>query len=349
MRAWQIQDRFGLDALALVERDEPRPGPGQVTVRVRAASLNYRDLLTVEGSYNPKQPLPLVPLSDGAGEVCAVGPAVTHVKVGDRVAGIFNQAWLTGPPRREHVPSSLGGPLDGLLAERVVLASGGVVPLPEHLSFEEAACLPCAAVTAWNALVVQGGLAAGQTVLVLGTGGVALFALQLARCLEARVIVTSSSDAKLERARELGAAHTINYRETPGWDRKVKELTDGVGVDHVLELGGAGTLPRSLRAVRVGGQVSLVGSLSGLEATLNLALVFMRGVRLQGVLVGSREMFENMNRVISRHRLRPVIDRVFAFEEARAAFERLRSQRHFGKIVVRCAGGREPVAPGPEP
>jgi len=337
MRAWQIQERFGLDALTLVEREEPHPGPGQVAVRIGATSLNYRDLLTVEGSYNPKQPLPLVPLSDGAGEVSAVGPGVTGVKAGDRVAGIFNQAWISGPPRREHVRSSLGGPLDGLLAEQVILDAEGVVPLPEHLSFEEAACLPCAAVTAWNALVEQGGLTAGQTLLVLGTGGVALFALQLARCLEARVIVTSSSDAKLERARELGATGTINYRTTPDWDRRVKELTGGIGVDHVLELGGAETLPRSLRAVRVGGQVSLIGSLSGIEATLNLALVFMRGVRLQGVLVGSRDMFDAMIRVIVRHRLRPVIDRVFAFEEAPAAFEHLQSQAHFGKVVVRVA------------
>jgi NADPH:quinone reductase-like Zn-dependent oxidoreductase len=337
MRAWQIQDRFGLDALALVERSEPRPTAGQVVVRVRAASLNYRDLLTVEGSYNPRQPLPLVPLSDGAGEVLAVGRGVTRVREGDRVAGIFNQAWITGPPRREHVSHSLGGPLDGMLAEQVVLDAEGTVPVPGHLSFEEAACLPCAAVTAWNALVEQGGLARGQTVLVLGTGGVALFALQVARCLGARVIVTSSSAVKEERARALGAFHTINSRATPDWEREVKELTDGVGVDHVLELGGAETLPRSLRAVRVGGQVSLVGSLSGLEATLNLALVFMRGIRLQGVLVGSREMFEAMNRLIAHDRLRPVIDRVFSFEEAPAAFEHLRSQRHFGKIVVRGA------------
>jgi NADPH:quinone reductase-like Zn-dependent oxidoreductase len=337
MRAWQIQERFGLDALALVEREERAPGPGEVAVRVRAASLNYRDLLTVEGSYNPRQPLPLVPLSDGAGEVAAVGPGVTRVQEGDRVAGAFNQAWISGPPRREHVPSSLGGPLDGLLAERVVLDAEGVVPLPGHLSFEEAACLPCAAVTAWNALVEQGGLAAGQTVLVLGTGGVALFAVQLARSLEARVIVTSSSDEKLARVRELGATDTVNSRTTPEWDRRVKELTGGVGADHVLELGGAGTLERSLRAVRMGGQVDLIGSLSGLEATLNLALVFMRGVRLQGILVGSRDMFEAMNRVVARHRIRPVVDRVFEFDDAPAAFAHLKSQAHFGKVVVRVA------------
>jgi NADPH:quinone reductase-like Zn-dependent oxidoreductase len=222
-----------------------------------------------------------------------------------------------------------------MLTEQVVLDAEGVVPVPDHLSYEEAACLPCAAVTAWNALVEQGHLGAGQTVLVLGTGGVALFALQLAHCLGARVIVTSSSDAKLERARALGAADTINYTTTPHWHRRAKELTDGIGVDQVLELGGAKTLEGSLRAVRMGGQVNLVGSLSGLEATVNLALIFMRGVRLQGVLVGSREMFEALSRVIARHELRPVIDRVFAFQEATEAFSHLKRQAHFGKVVVR--------------
>jgi NADPH:quinone reductase-like Zn-dependent oxidoreductase len=337
MRAWEIQERFGLEALALVERDVPEPGPGQVAVKVHAASLNYRDLLTVEGAYNPKQPLPLVPVSDGAGEVTAVGPGVDRVKVGDRVAAAFNQAWVSGPPRREHVRSSLGGPRDGLLVEHAVFDAAGVVEVPSHLSFEEASTLPCAAVTAWNALVEQGDLAAGQSVLLLGTGGVALFALQIARSFGARVIVTSSRDAKLERARELGATGTVNYRTTPEWDREVKEMTDGIGVDHVLELGGAATLLRSLRAVRVGGQVSLVGSLSGLEATLNLALVFMRGIRLQGILVGNRDMFEAMNRVLERDTLAPVIDRVFDFDQVPEAFAHLKSQAHFGKIVVRVA------------
>jgi len=337
MRAWEIGDQFGLDALRLVERTDPSPGPGQVVVRVEATSLNYRDLLTVQGSYNPKQPLPLVPLSDGAGEVEAVGPGVTRVKAGDRVAAIFAQKWIAGRPTRERMRSSLGGPLDGMLAQRVALDAEGVVPVPEHLSFEEAACLPCAAVTAWSALVEQGGLRAGETLLVLGTGGVSLFALQFACLLGARAIVTSSSDVKLERARGLGAADVINYRTTPDWEKAVKEMTGGVGADHVLEVGGAGTLARSLRAVRMGGQVSLVGNLAGLDAQLNLALVFMQGVRAQGVLVGSRETFEAMNRAIALHRLRPVVDRVFPFEEARAALEYLASQQHFGKVVIRVA------------
>jgi NADPH:quinone reductase-like Zn-dependent oxidoreductase len=337
VRAWEIRGRFGLDALTLVERPDPETGPGQVIVRVGAASLNYRDLLTVQGSYNPKQPLPLVPVSDGAGEVVAVGPGVTRVKPGDRVAGIFAQRWIAGPPTREGMRSSLGGPLDGMLAERVALDAEGVVPVPEHLSFEEAACLPCAGVTAWSALVEQGSLKAGDTLLVLGTGGVSLFALQFAHLLGARVIVTSSSDAKLERARALGATDVVNYRTTPDWAEAVKEMTGGRGADHVLEVGGAGTLAKSLRAVRMGGQLSLVGNLAGLDAHLNLGLVFMQGVRVQGVLVGSRETFEAMNRAIALHRLRPVVDRVFAFEEARAALEHLASQQHFGKVVIRVA------------
>jgi NADPH:quinone reductase-like Zn-dependent oxidoreductase len=337
MRVWEIQEHFGLDSLMLVERREPEPGPGQVVVKVRAASLNYRDLLTVEGAYNPRQPLPLVPLSDGAGEVTSVGPGVDRVKEGDRVAGNFAQAWVSGPPTRAKLRSSLGGPLDGMAAEQIVLDPEGVVPFPAHLSFEEAACLPCAAVTAWNALVVQGKLAAGETVLVLGTGGVALFGLQFARILGARVIVTSSSDTKLEQAKALGATDVVNYRTTPEWDKAVKGLTGGDGADHVLELGGAETLTRSLRAVRFGGQVSLIGNLSGLDARLNLAHVFMRGIRLQGVLVGSREMFEAMNRAMTLHELRPVIDRVFNFDTLHGAFEHLKNQAHFGKIVLKVA------------
>jgi NADPH:quinone reductase-like Zn-dependent oxidoreductase len=335
MKAYEIRKPFGLDALTLVERPDPIPGPGQVLVGVRAASLNYRDLLTVQGLYNPKQPLPLVPLSDGVGEVLRTGEGVTRVKVGDRVAGTFAQKWLAGPPTKQKLLSTLGGPLDGMLADHVVLPEEGVVAVPSHLSDEEAATLPCAGLTAWSALVEQGGLRAGDTLLVLGTGGVSTFGLQIARLAGARVIVTSSSDAKLERARGLGAWETINYAAQPEWERKVKELTAGVGADHVLEVGGSGTLARSLRAVRIGGTISLIGSLTGLTAEVNLAHVLMQNVRIQGVLVGSRETFESMNRAVAFHRLRPVVDRVFPFAEARAAFEHLAGQRHFGKIVIR--------------
>lgn len=335
MKAYEIRKTFGLDALTLVERPDPIPGHGQVLLRIRAASLNFRDLLTVQGLYNPKQPLPLIPLSDGVGEVVQTGQAVTRVKVGDRVAGVFAQKWLAGPPTKQKLLSTLGGPLDGMLADHILLSEDGVVVVPPHLTDEEAATLPCAAVTAWSALVEQGGLRAGDTLLVLGTGGVSIFGLQLARLAGARVIVTSSSDAKLERARGLGAAETINYAAHPEWEKTVKDLTGGVGADHVLEVGGSGTLARSLRAVRIGGTISLIGSLTGLTAEVNLAHVLMQNVRIQGVIVGSRETFESMSRAIALHRLRPVVDRVFPFAEARGAFEHLAGQGHFGKIVIR--------------
>jgi NADPH:quinone reductase-like Zn-dependent oxidoreductase len=237
MRAFEIRKTFGLDALTLTERPDPIPGPGHVLVRVRAASINFRDLATVQGLYNPKQPLPLIPLSDGMGEVVRLGDGVTRVKVGERVAGSFFQRWISGAPDKAKLLSALGGPLDGMLADHIVLHEDGVVVVPSHLTDEEAATLPCAAVTAWRALVELGGLRAGDTLLVLGTGGVAIFAVQFARMLGARVIVTSSSDQKLERARALGAAEAINYKTTPDWEKKARELTGGVGVDHVLEHG----------------------------------------------------------------------------------------------------------------
>ncbi len=247
MRVYEIRDRFGLDALTLTERPQPQPGPQQVLVRIKAASLNYRDLLVVKGQYNPKMPLPRIPLSDAAGEVAAIGPGVARVKTGQRVAAIFMQKWLSGEVDESKAKSALGGAIDGLLAEYAVLHEDGLVPVPEHLSFEEAATLPCAAVTAWHGLVSEGRIKPGDTVLVQGTGGVSLFALQFARLAGARVIITSSNNEKLQRARPLGAAECINYKETPEWGEKVRELTGGRGVDHVVEVGGAGTLGQSLR------------------------------------------------------------------------------------------------------
>jgi NADPH:quinone reductase-like Zn-dependent oxidoreductase len=335
MRAVEIRDAFGLDHLALTERPDPRPGFGQVRVRVRAASLNYRDLLMVRGEYNRRQPLPLIPGSDGAGEVAEVGEGVTRVKVGDRVCGVFAQRWISGEPTREKLRSTLGGPLDGMLAEQVVLSEEGVVPVPPHLSDEEAATLPCAAVTAWNALVNEGGVKAGDTVLVQGTGGVALFALQFARLLGARVIITSSRDDKLARARALAAAEGINYRDTPDWGAAVKKLTGGVGVDCVVEVGGGGTLQQSLQAVRVGGRIGLIGVLAGNATQIPLTAIVMQKIRVQGILVGDRESFEAMSRAIALSGLRPVIDRVFPLEETRAAFDHMAAGNHFGKIVVR--------------
>jgi NADPH:quinone reductase-like Zn-dependent oxidoreductase len=343
MKMLEVKDSFSLDSLTLTDRPEPRPGPGQVLLRMLAWSLNYRDLLVVKGAYNPKLRLPLVPLSDGVGQVAAVGPGVTRVKPGDRVAGIFMQQWLDGQLTEAKARSALGGgsrasesASDGLLAEYTVLDQEGVVAVPEHLSDEEAATLPCAAVTAWHALVFSGRVKAGDSVLTQGTGGVSVFALQFATMNGARVIATSSSDAKLERARKLGASDGINYKSTPEWDKRVRELTGEVGVDHVVEVGGAGTLPRSLRAVRMAGHVALIGVLTGGSGEVNPLPVLMKNVRVQGIYVGSRAMFEAMNRAIALHRMRPVVDRVFPFAEAREALRYLESGAHFGKVVIRA-------------
>jgi len=334
MRVFQIQESFGLENLRLSERPDPSPGPGQVLLKMRSVSLNFRDLLMVRGHYNPRQPLPLIPCSDGFGEVIAVGDGVKRVAVGDRVATIFSQTWIGGPPSAEKLSGTVGGPLDGTLAEQMVLSADGVVPVPEHLTDVEAATLPCAAVTAWSALVEQGSVVAGDVVVVQGTGGVSIFALQFAQLLGARVIVTSSSDAKLERARELGAWKTINYREDAAWGKTVRRLTDGIGADHVVEVGGAGTLEQSLRAVRVGGQISVIGVLSGVASEINIIPILMQNVRLQGILVGSREGFERMNRAIAAHGLRPVVDRVFPFDDAPDAFHHMASASHLGKICI---------------
>jgi len=338
MKAVVVENAFGLDNLALVERPEPEPGPGQVVIKVKAASLNYRDLLMVQGFYNPRQPLPLVPLSDGVGEVVAIGAGVARVKTGDRVAGVFAQGWISGrPSRAKLLDTSLGGPLDGMLREYALLSAEGVVHVPEHLSDEEAATLPCAGLTAWSALVRHGNVKPGDVVLVLGTGGVSIFALQVAKLLGAAVIVTSSNNDKLERAKALGADHGVNYRENANWSKAVRELTGGEGVDHVIEVGGVGTLTQSMRAVRMGGTISLIGVLAGAETALNLTPLLMQDIRLQGVIVGHREGFEEMNRAIAAHALRPAIDRVFPLADSKSAFELMGSGGHFGKICIRVS------------
>lgn len=332
MRAYEVQAGFGFDNLKIVDRPTPKPGPGQVRVAMKAWSLNYRDLLVVSGAYNPRMKLPIVPLSDGAGEVVEVGSGVTRVKPGDRVAGCFMQRWIAGAVTDEIARSALGGAIDGVLAEEVIFEEQGVTPFPEHLSFEEASTLPCAGLTAWHALVNSGNVKAGDTVLVQGTGGVSMFALQFAAMHGARVIVTSSSDAKLSKARQNGAAETINYKSTPEWGKKALELTGGV--DHVIEVGGAGTLDQSLRAVRPMGHVALIGVLAGGQA-FNWVPILMKSIRMQGIFVGSREMFEAMNRAIGFHRLKPIIDRTFDFTAAREAMEYMKSGAHFGKVVIR--------------
>jgi NADPH:quinone reductase-like Zn-dependent oxidoreductase len=334
MKAYEIQGGFGIDNLKAVQRPDPSPGPGQVLVRLHACSLNYRDYMTVEGTYNPRQKLPLIPCSDGAGEVAAVGEGVTRFRPGDRVMGLFAQAWQSGDPTLEVRKTTLGGPLDGMLAEAIVLHESGLVPIPGHLSYEEAACLPCAGVTAWNALFEERSVRPGDTVLLQGTGGVSIFALQFARIAGARVIITSSSDEKLRRAKELGAWETINRKTTPEWDKRVLELTNGEGADHVVEVGGAGTLERSLKAARLGGRVSVIGVLSGAKAEVAVTWILMKGVHLRGVFVGSRATFEAMNRAVTLHEIRPVVDRVFPFEKAPDAFRLMQQGGHFGKIVV---------------
>jgi len=334
MKAWVIVDSFGIDNLRIVERPEPQPGPGQVVVAVRAVSLNYRDLLVTRGAYNPRMPLPRIPCSDGAGEVTAIGPGVSRVKAGDRVAGTFFQKWVAGELTEMAARSSLGGDIDGMLAERVLLSEDGVVPYPQHLSFDEAATLPCAALTAWNALI-GGALKAGDSVLLQGTGGVSIFALQFAKLMGAKALITSSSDDKLARAKALGADAGTNYRANSDWEKWCRSETGSAGVDHVVEVGGAGTLERSLKAVRTAGHVALIGVLSGAGGTINPLPILMRSICMRGIFVGSRVMFETMNRAIAQNRLRPVIDRTFAFDLFPDALRHMERGAHFGKIVVR--------------
>jgi NADPH:quinone reductase-like Zn-dependent oxidoreductase len=332
MRAYVIRGQ-GLDAITTVELPRPKVESHQVLLKMRAASLNYRDLTVALGKYGKIAP-ELVPLSDGAGEVVEVGDRVTRVKVGDRVAGIFMQGWLAGRVDAAKSKTALGGALPGMLAEFVALDEQGVVTFPEHLSFEEAATLPCAGVTAWNALFETGSVGPGDAILVQGTGGVSVFALQFARMAGARVLGTSSQDEKLAKLKELGASETVNYRTRPEWDRWAFEMTGGVGVDHVVEVGGSGTLAKSLRAVRFHGEVSMIGILTGVSGEIPTVDILRKHIRVLGIYVGSREMFESMNRAIALHRLKPVIDRVFPFAEAVDAYRHLESGKHFGKIVI---------------
>ncbi len=339
MRAIEIRGSFGLEQLTEVERDLPQPGAGQVRVRVRAASLNYRDLLMVRGQYNPRQPLPLIPVSDGVGIVDAVGPGVDAAMMQRRVAGLFAQGWTAGPPERSRARATLGGPIDGMLAEAVVLDADGVAAVPEHLTDAEAATLPCAALTAWSALFEHAKIRSGDTVLVQGSGGVSSFALDFARSAGARVIATTRSEAKAAFLRERGAWQTIVTADEPQWGKRARALTDGVGVDAVVEVGGAGTLAQSLRSVRMGGCVCMIGVLAGGRAPVDMTPVLMNQIRVQGVLVGHRAGFEAMVRAIEFHQLRPAVDRVFELSQTRDAFEYLASGRHRGKICIGVSKG----------
>ncbi len=330
MKRLHVEGGFGLDHLKLVDLPDPEPGHGQIRIRMTAASLNYRDLATILfGGHR----LPLVPLSDGCGVVEAVGPGVTRVKSGDRVITQFFQGWLAGEPTAQGLATALGGSLDGCLTEKMVLSEEGVTRAPESLSDLEAACLPCAGLTAWRALQ-DGGIKSGDVVVVQGTGGVSIFALQFAKAAGATVIATSSSDEKLERARALGADHLVNYKTTPEWAKAVMKLTGGRGADHVVEVGGAGTLLQSLHAIRIGGHVAVIGLLTGLNQEIPVNLVFGKNARISGITVGSREMTEQMCRAIQANGIKPVVDKVLPFTEARAALELMKGQGHFGKIAL---------------
>jgi len=335
MKAYEVQ-QFGIEHLAIVERDRPSLKSNEVLVHLRAASLNYRDLMIVSGTYNPRMKLPAIPLSDGAGEVVEVGGTVTKWKVGDRVMPIFAQSWIFGDSTEEKRRSSLGGgaQADGVLREFGAFDQEGLVSIPDHLSYEEASTLPCAALTAWHALAVSGRLRAGDSVLTLGSGGVSIFALQFAKLFGARVISTTGNEEKIDRLRHLGADDVINYRSREDWDSAVLEMTGKTGVDHVVEVGGSGTLAKSLAAVRMGGHVAMIGALTG-PGDFNPVTVFMKSVRLQGIFTGPRTMFEDMLKAINISKLEPVIDKVFDFAEARDAMKYMESGAHFGKVVIR--------------
>jgi len=321
----------GLDGLRPVELPDPRPGPGEVLMRVRATSLNYRDLMLARRSEQP-----IVPLSDGSGEVVELGPGVSELAVGDRVTGCFFPHWADGDIRPEYTRVALGGGTrDGMLAELVVLPTSGLVRTPAHMSDDEAATLPCAALTAWNSMFEQARLRPGQSVLLLGTGGVSIAGLQLARLAGVRAIITSSSDEKLERARTLGADATVNYRERPDWERAVRDLTADRGVDAVLEVGGEGTFAKSMTATRLGGHVAIIGALAHEDADAANVPLVGRNIHATRISVGSRAMFEDMNRALELRAVHPVVDRVFGFEEVPAAYALLESQAHFGKVVIR--------------
>jgi NADPH:quinone reductase-like Zn-dependent oxidoreductase len=335
MRVYQVEDDWSVDNLKLADRPEPNAGPGEVRIKMLASALNYRDLLVPQRGYGSRmKPLPLIMLSDGVGCVDQVGEGVDSLRLGERVCPLFFQSWLSGEPDNARLGMSLGCEMDGTMAQYMVLPANGVALVPAHLDHNEVATLPTAGVTAWRAIVTEGRVKPGDTVLVQGTGGVSLFALQFAKMLGARVICTSSSDEKLLRARTLGADETINYLSTPEWGKTARTIADGIGVDHVVEVGGQRTLPQSLRAVRTGGTISMIGVLAGSQLDISLGLIVTRHIRLQGITVGSGDDFRTMVRAISQQGMRPVVDRVYGFDQLHQAMQHLASGKHFGKICI---------------
>jgi NADPH:quinone reductase-like Zn-dependent oxidoreductase len=338
MRVLQIEGAYGLDHLKFAERPDPTPGPGQIVVRMKAVSLNYRDWITVSGVYGGAHKLPLVPFSDGAGVVERIGEGVTRVKPGDRVtSNFFGATWIGGPPMPHKMAGVLGGPNDGCAQELMLISAEGVTKTPEHMSDVEASCLPCAALTAWRALVVDGALKAGDIALMQGTGGVSIFALQMAKFMGLTTIITSSSDEKLARCKALGADHVINYKTTPEWGGEARKLTGGRGVDLVVEVGGAGTLMESMKAVRQQGHIAIVGIVSGFGGEgLNMlpGMLIGNNARIQGLSVGSRENFEDMNRALTQNQSKPIVETVYPWTRAKEAFEDMQAGKHFGKIAL---------------
>jgi NADPH:quinone reductase-like Zn-dependent oxidoreductase len=328
LKCYELQGPHGIDGLALVDKPVPEPGENEVLVRLKAATLNYRDLITVKGGYGSRQKFPLVPVSDGAGVVERVGASVREFAAGDRVIGSFFESWLGGEPSEAKMRRALGGSVDGVLSEYRIFPKHALVRTPEHLSDIEAAALPCAGVTAWSAVIKLGGVKPGQTVLTQGTGGVSLFAIQFAKMCGARVIATSSSDAKIERLKQLGADFTLNYKATPDWGKKAREWS-GHGVDLVVEVGGVGTLNESIRATRIGGMLA-----GPPPSDSRLPLMVMQQQRLQGVTVGSVEDLKAMVDAIAASRMKPVIDKTFSFDQAKQAFAHMESGAHFGKVAI---------------
>ena len=336
MRALEVAEPWGLDQIRIVERPDPQPSHGEVLVRMRALSLNYRDFLMVNGAYNRGSAVSgtITPFSDGCGVVEAVGPGVTRVKPGDRVSTLFFQNWVSGRARLHNLTSSLGHPIPGAGRELAVFSQEGVSKVPDALSDHQVATLPCAALTAWRGLFEDARLEPGDTVVLQGTGGVSVFGLQFARAAGYRTIITSSSDEKLERARALGATHTINYRTTPEWGKEVRKLTGGEGADFIMEVGGAGTIQQSMRAAKIGGHIAVIGGVAGAGEGVQPTQLVGNNVRLQGLSVGSRAMFEQMCKAIALHDISPVVDKVFPWTEVKSAFEAMQGGEHFGKIVL---------------